>query len=169
MKTTVSTKHTEITKKWILIDATDLVVGRLAAFVANRLRGKHLPSFTPHVDDGDFVIITNAEKIHFTGNKFLDKKYYVCANNKDHYVGTYKDNVTALGRLADAELRSFKSQGHDSFDPLWKERKIFKSRKKAYEWLSEEMSLPIEFTHFGMFSVAQCIKAIEKCKELSNQ
>ena len=51
MKTTVSTKHTEITKKWILIDATDLVVGRLAAFVANRLRGKHLPSFTPHVDD----------------------------------------------------------------------------------------------------------------------
>ena len=64
MKTTVSTKHTEITKKWILIDATDLVVGRLAAFVANRLRGKHLPSFTP------------PEKIHFTGNKFLDKKYY---------------------------------------------------------------------------------------------
>ena len=101
--------------------------------------------------------------------KFLDKKYYVCTNNKDHYVGTYKDNVTALGRLADAELRSFKSQGHDSFDPLWKERKIFKSRKKAYEWLSEEMNLPIEFTHFGMFSVAQCIKAIEKCKELSNQ
>jgi len=76
MKTTVSTNHTEITKKWILIDATDLVVGRLAAFIANRLRGKHLPSFTPHVDDGDFVIIINAEKIHFTGNKFLDKKYY---------------------------------------------------------------------------------------------
>ena len=76
MKTTVSTKHTEEKKKWIMIDATNLVVGRLAAFVASRLRGKHLPSFTPHVDDGDFVVIFNAEKIHFTGNKFIDKKYY---------------------------------------------------------------------------------------------
>ena len=74
MKTTVSTKHTEITKKWILIDATDLVVGRLAAFVANRLRGKHLPSFTPHVDDGDHVVVINDEKIHFTGNKLTDKR-----------------------------------------------------------------------------------------------
>ena len=98
--------------------------------------------------------------------KFLDKKYYVCINNKDHYVGTYRDNVTALGRLADTELRSIKSEGHAVFDPLWKERKIFKSRKKAYEWLSKEMNLSIEFTHFGMFSVAQCIEAIKKCKGL---
>ena len=120
-----------------------------------------------HLVSGDIIYPHRSKDV--PRSKFLVKKYYVCANNKDHYVGTYKDNVTALGRLADAELRSFKSQGHDSFDPLWKERKIFKSRKKAYEWLSEEMSLPIEFTHFGMFSVAQCIKAIEKCKELSNQ
>ena len=49
----------------------------------------------------------------------------------------------ALGRLADAELRTLKSEGHAVFDPLWKERKIFKSRKKAYEWLSEDMDLPI--------------------------
>lgn len=76
MKSTVSTKQSEVTKKWILIDASNLVVGRLAAFVANRLRGKHLPSYTPHVDDGDNVIIINAEKIHFTGNKFSDKIYY---------------------------------------------------------------------------------------------
>ncbi len=76
MKSTVSTKQSEVTKKWILIDASNLVVGRLAAFVANRLRGKHLPSYTPHVDDGDNVIIINAEKIHFTGNKFSDKVYY---------------------------------------------------------------------------------------------
>lgn len=101
--------------------------------------------------------------------KFLDKKFYVCENNKDHYVGTYKDNVTALGRLADAELRTLKSEGHAVFDPLWKERKIFKSRKKAYEWLSKEMNLPIEFIHFGMFSLAQCNEAIDKCKGLSNQ
>lgn len=76
MKTTISTKQSEVTKKWILIDASNLVVGRLAAFVANRLRGKHLPSYTPHVDDGDNVIIINAEKIHFTGNKFSNKVYY---------------------------------------------------------------------------------------------
>ena len=76
MKSTVSTKQSEVTKKWILIDASNLVVGRLAAFVANRLRGKHLPSYTPHVDDGDNVIIINAEKIKLTGNKESQKKYY---------------------------------------------------------------------------------------------
>ena len=73
---TISTKDIDVKKKWILIDAADVVVGRLASFVANRLRGKHLASYTPHVDDGDNVIIINAEKIHFTGNKFVDKKYY---------------------------------------------------------------------------------------------
>ena len=73
---TISTKQSDIEKKWILIDATDVVVGRLASFIAQRLRGKHLSSFTPHVDDGDNVIIINAEKVHFTGNKLSDKKYY---------------------------------------------------------------------------------------------
>ena len=76
MKTTISTKQSEVNKKWILIDASNLVVGRLAAFVANRLRGKHLPSYTPHVDDGDNVIIINADKVHFTGSKLSDKIYY---------------------------------------------------------------------------------------------
>ena len=76
MKSTVSTKQSEVTKKWILIDASNLVVGRLAAFVANRLRGKHLPSYTPHVDDGDNVIIFIAEKILVTGNKVSDEVYY---------------------------------------------------------------------------------------------
>ena len=70
---TVSTKKESIEKKWILIDATDAVVGRLASFVASRLRGKHLPSFTPNVDDGDFVVIINAEKVYFTGKKLTDK------------------------------------------------------------------------------------------------
>ena len=62
--TTISTKQSDIEKKWILIDATDVVVGRLASFIAKRLRGKHLASFTPHVDDGDNVVVINAEKIH---------------------------------------------------------------------------------------------------------
>ncbi len=66
---TTSTKHTEAEKKWIIVDAQDVVLGRLASIVALRLRGKHKPSFTPHVDDGDFVIVINAEKVRLTGNK----------------------------------------------------------------------------------------------------
>ena len=74
--TTFSQKPAEVEKKWIIIDAEGLVVGRLASIVANRLRGKHKPSFTPHVDDGDNVIIINADKAVFTGNKYEQKKYY---------------------------------------------------------------------------------------------
>ena len=73
---TFSQKPAEVEKKWIVIDATNVVPGRLASFVANRLRGKHKPTFTPHVDDGDNVIIVNADKVAFTGKKFTDKKYY---------------------------------------------------------------------------------------------
>jgi large subunit ribosomal protein L13 len=72
---TVSTKTADIHKKWILIDATGLVVGRLATIVAMRLRGKHKPSYTPHMDDGDNVIIINAEKAVLTGKK-REKKVY---------------------------------------------------------------------------------------------
>ncbi len=73
---TFSQKPAEVEKQWILIDADGVVPGRLASFVANRLRGKHKPTFTPHVDDGDNVIIINAGKVAFTGKKFTDKKYY---------------------------------------------------------------------------------------------
>ncbi|MFN3911968.1 50S ribosomal protein L13 [Hyphomonas sp.] len=61
---------------WVVIDATDVVVGRLASYVAKRLRGKHRPDFTPHVDTGDHVVVINAEKAVFTGNKLTDKVYY---------------------------------------------------------------------------------------------
>lgn len=73
---TFSQKPAEVEKNWIVIDAKGVVPGRLASFVANRLRGKHKPTFTPHVDDGDNVIIVNAAKVAFTGKKFNDKKYY---------------------------------------------------------------------------------------------
>ena len=73
---TFSQKPAEVVKKWILIDAEGLVLGRLATIVANRLRGKHKATFTPHVDDGDNVIIINADKIVLTGKKYTDKKYY---------------------------------------------------------------------------------------------
>ena len=72
---TFSAKPADIDKKWVLIDATGLVTGRLASLVAMRLRGKHKPSFTPHVDCGDHVVIVNADKVRFTGRK-LDKKIY---------------------------------------------------------------------------------------------
>ncbi len=66
----------ENAKKWIHIDAEGLVVGRLAAFIAMRLRGKHRPDYTPHVDCGDYVVVTNAEKVVFTGRKRKQKTYY---------------------------------------------------------------------------------------------
>src|ERR1700731_4136126 len=74
--TTFSAKPAEIEKKWVMIDAKGLVVGRLATIVARRLRGKHLPIFTPHVDCGDNIIIINAEKAVFTGKKREKKVYY---------------------------------------------------------------------------------------------
>jgi len=73
---TYSAKPAEVDKKWILIDGKGLVVGRLASLIALRLRGKHLPIFTPHVDCGDNVIIINAEKAVFTGKKREKKIYY---------------------------------------------------------------------------------------------
>ena len=73
---TFSAKPAEVEKKWVVIDGTGLVVGRLATIVAMRLRGKHKASYTPHVDDGDNVIIVNAEKVVLTGRKLNDKVYY---------------------------------------------------------------------------------------------
>lgn len=73
---TYSAKPAEIEKKWILIDAQDLVLGRLATIVAYRLRGKHKPEFTPHMDCGDNVIVINAAKVHLTGNKRKNDIFY---------------------------------------------------------------------------------------------
>lgn len=68
-------KPGQIEKKWLLVDATDKIVGRLASDIAVRLMGKHRPEYTPHVDSGDFVVVTNVEKIRFTGRKWDQKKY----------------------------------------------------------------------------------------------
>lgn len=73
---TYSAKPAEIEKKWLLIDAEGLVVGRLASLIAMRLRGKHKPTFTPHMDCGDNIVVINAEKVVLTGNKYENKKYY---------------------------------------------------------------------------------------------
>ncbi len=73
---TYSMKAAEVDKKWVEIDANGLVLGRLASIVASRLRGKHKPGFTPHVDCGDHIIITNAQKVKLTGRKLDDKVYH---------------------------------------------------------------------------------------------
>jgi large subunit ribosomal protein L13 len=84
---TYSAKPAEVEKKWVMIDASGLVVGRLASIVAMRLRGKHKPTFTPHVDCGDNVIIVNAEKVVLTGRKREQKVYH----HHTGYIGGIKE------------------------------------------------------------------------------
>jgi large subunit ribosomal protein L13 len=76
MKSTLSLKPAEVQKDWVLIDAEGLVLGRLAVIIANRLRGKHKPQFTPHVDCGDNVVVINARKVKVTGNKMEQSVFY---------------------------------------------------------------------------------------------
>jgi len=73
---TYSAKPSEIVRKWYLVDAEDLVLGRMASVIATRLRGKHKTTYTPHMDCGDNIIVINAEKVKLTGNKRADKTYY---------------------------------------------------------------------------------------------
>ncbi|KTD19685.1 50S ribosomal protein L13 [Legionella londiniensis] len=73
---TYSAKPHEVKREWYVVDATDKTLGRLATEVARRLRGKHKAEYTPHVDTGDYVIVTNAEKITVTGRKYKEKMYY---------------------------------------------------------------------------------------------
>jgi hypothetical protein len=99
---------------------------------------------------------------------YLDNMFYQCKINSDHYVGTYNDQLTSLGRLADKELRKLKNKGHTIFDPLWRENNYFKNKTAAYRWLSEKMNLPFKYTHFGMFTIEQCNAAIKFCEEIIN-
>lgn len=73
---TFSAKPETVTRDWFVVDATDKVLGRLAADIASRLRGKHKPEYTPHVDTGDYIVVVNVDKIRVTGNKAKDKIYY---------------------------------------------------------------------------------------------
>jgi large subunit ribosomal protein L13 len=73
---TYNAKASEVTRGWFVIDAEGVVLGRLASIVAMRLRGKHKPSYTPHVDCGDNIVVVNAEKVRLTGNKYEDKVFY---------------------------------------------------------------------------------------------
>lgn len=83
----------DINREWYLVDAENQVLGRLAAQIAHRLRGKHKPEFAPHMDNGDFIVVVNCEKIRVTGNKLSDKMYY----RHSGYVGGLKS--TSLEKL----------------------------------------------------------------------
>ncbi|MCP4698299.1 MAG: 50S ribosomal protein L13 [Gammaproteobacteria bacterium] len=73
---TFSAKPAEVKRDWYVVDAENMVLGRLASEIAKRLRGKHKPEYTPHVDTGDYIVVVNAEKVHVTGKKFKNKIYY---------------------------------------------------------------------------------------------
>lgn len=90
-KITKSVRPQDVEKGWVIIDADGLVVGRVASIIANILRGKTKPIYTPHVDCGDHVIVINAEKVRFTGNKLEDKRYY----RHTGYIGGIKETSPA--------------------------------------------------------------------------
>ncbi|MGB6231396.1 MAG: 50S ribosomal protein L13 [Litorimonas sp.] len=104
MKTTKFLKTAEVEKTWIVVDAEDAVVGRLASFVAMRLRGKHRPDYTPHIDCGDNVVIINADKVKFTGNKLTDKVYYRHTGHPGGLKETTPEKVLN-GRFPDRVMR----------------------------------------------------------------
>lgn len=95
---TSSVRTQDVQKKWVLIDAENLILGRLASIVAIRLRGKHKASYTPHVDCGDNIVIINAEKVKLTGDKLKDKKFYWHTG----YPGGIKER--AIGQILDSRF-----------------------------------------------------------------
>ena len=84
--TTFSAKPAEVRRDWFVVDATGKTLGRLSTEIARRLRGKHKPEYTPHVDTGDYIVVVNAEKVRVTGNKLKDKMYY----HHTGYIGNLK-------------------------------------------------------------------------------
>lgn len=90
---TFSAKTHEVKRDWFVVDADNKVLGRLASEIARRLRGKHKPEFTPHVDTGDYIVVVNASKMVVTGNKGLDKKYY---RHSGYPGGLYETNFDKM-------------------------------------------------------------------------
>ena len=129
---TFSAKPAEVRRDWFLVDATGKTLGRLSTEIARRLRGKHKPEYTPHVDTGDYIVVVNAEKVRATGNKLKDKMYH----HHTGYIGNLKSKSLEkvldetpervieravkgmlprgpLGRQMYAKLKVFKGPEHD--------------------------------------------------------
>lgn len=92
---TFSANEATVKRDWFVVDATDLVLGRMASQLASRLRGKHKPEYTPHFDAGDYIVVINAEKVRVTGNKFKDKMYYRHTGYVGGIKGTSFDKMQA--------------------------------------------------------------------------
>jgi len=90
---TFSARPQDVRRQWFVVDATDKVLGRLATEIARRLRGKHKPEFTPHVDTGDYIVVVNAEKIRVTGDKAEQKKYF---RHSGYPGGIYETNFAKM-------------------------------------------------------------------------
>lgn len=110
---TFSAKPHEVQRDWFVIDASDKVLGRLAAEIARRLRGKHKPIFTPHVDTGDYIVVVNADKLRVTGNKTEAKTYY---RHSTYPGGIYSTNFTKLharfpGRVLEKAVKGMLPKG----------------------------------------------------------
>ena len=138
MRTTYIAKPGEVERKWYVVDATDVPLGRLSTVVASVLRGKNKPTFTPNVDTGDFVIVINAEKVALTGRKATDKIYYHHSNHpgglKERTAGDYREKdpeklialsvkgmlpKNSVGRKQFTRLHVYKDEkhGHDAQKP----------------------------------------------------
>jgi large subunit ribosomal protein L13 len=110
---TFSAKPQEVQHDWVVVDATDKVLGRLAAAIAHRLRGKHKAIYTPHVDTGDYIVVVNVEKLRVTGNKAEDKKYY---RHTGYPGGINETNFTKLqqrfpGRILEKAVKGMLPKG----------------------------------------------------------
>jgi large subunit ribosomal protein L13 len=126
MRTTYMAKPSEVERNWHVIDATGKTLGRLASEAATLIRGKHKPQFTPHVDGGDFVIVINAEKIHLTGKKLQNKKYY---RHSLHPGGLKVTNAETL--LNTKPERVIESAVHGMI-PKTRQGNVMKLRLKVY-------------------------------------
>lgn len=110
---TFSAKPHEVKRDWFVVDATDKVLGRLAAEIAHRLRGKHKAIYTPHVDTGDYIVVVNVEKLRVTGNKAEDKMYY---RHSGYPGGIYETNFNKLqarfpGRILEKAVKGMLPKG----------------------------------------------------------
>lgn len=125
---TFSAKHLEVKRDWLLVDGNDKVVGRLASQIALRLRGKHKPEYTPHVDTGDYIVVINSAKLRMTGNKAEDKTYY---RHSGYPGGVYETNFKKMqerfpGRALHLAVRGMLPKGPLGYAML-KKLKVYAS------------------------------------------
>src|SRR5205085_827260 len=133
---TFSAKAEEVRRDWYVVDATDKVLGRLAAEVSRRLRGKHKPAFTPHVDTGDYIVVVNVEKLRVTGAKAEDKKYY---RHSTYPGGIYETNFSKLqarhpDRVLKLAVKGMLPKGRLGYAMI-KKLKIYAGSAHPHEWL----------------------------------